>query len=812
MSWRSTLATLILIAISGLSPANAGAAETVALWLFDEPIGLYPSCVLEDSSPSDYPLVLGRGGRITPGKYGRALEPAEPPPMVFPPGEIAFGLKPLPTPPGRTVEPMTWANARFCALMTSGENHLRKEVGFVNPADTRLNLGPFDWTVEFWFAPARKAGEDGVVFEIGEGPRGENEKVTRLVLNAGGDSFTLTNQPSGTVLLIPSDARALDPEAGAWRHLAFVYSAAEAQLRHYVDGIEQPLPARSPLKALAHGDEAYLSIGRDGRWERPLPGRIDELRISAGRVYRTAFKPPASFAPSFPRRPLKQGPPLLFSKGASARSPIPLHTRKHLFIDGALIAEMKDCKFVVNPPRKAERVIDHIQGPFRKHLTVVEDEDGVIRIYNAVAKDFLQVLTSTDGVHFQSPDLGRGLIEGRSNIVIPEMVGGLGNPFIDPNGSGEDRWKYFSDYHRRGIYLYTSPDGYTWTRNPTATLPFRSGTQSCTFYDDQRQLYVSYHRSDIFQTPGGATQRSSVVTEHRSLYEPTPFTPLSQEDYLKLRKRFRLRDPLPWYLDNGPLTPGGFGMEFPHKFDPTPDDPVGTDFYITKAQKYPWAPDTYLAFPVAYFHYEADGPETRRILMDPARGRGSGPLETQLAVSRDGLNWKRHPRPAYVGIGEHLGRRVVTAYIAHGMVRRGNEIWQYYFGETQYHSPWKQDPAGRGVYRLVQRLDGFVSIDSPYGKEGLVVTKPILFQGNRLTLNIDTDAVGYAQVGFLDENGNPIEGFSVDDCIYINGDFVETEVEWLHRGKDVSALAGKPVRLVFRMRGAKLYAMQFLER
>ncbi len=198
--------------------------------------------------------------------------------------------------------------------------------------------------------------------------------------------------------------------------------------------------------------------------------------------------------------------------------------------------------------------------------------------------------------------------------------------------------------------------------------------------------------------------------------------------------------------------------------------------------------------------------------MDPARGRGSGPLETQLSVSRDGLNWKRYPRPAYVGIGEHLGRNVVTAYIAHGMVRRGNEIWQYYFGETQYHSAWRQDPAGRGVYRLVQRLDGFVSIDSPYGKEGLVVTRPILFRGNRLTLNIDTDATGYAQVGFLDENGDPIEGFSVDDCIYINGDFVETEVEWLHRGKDVSALAGRPVQLVFRMRGAKLYAMQFVER
>jgi hypothetical protein len=325
------------------------------------------------------------------------------------------------------------------------------------------------------------------------------------------------------------------------------------------------------------------------------------------------------------------------------------------------------------------------------------------------------------------------------------------------------------------------------------------------------------------------------VTEHADLRKPLAFAPLTQEDYLEMAQKYPLREPLPSYLDNGPLTPGGFGMEFPHKFRPIPEDPAGIDLYVTKAQKYPWAPDTYLAFPIVYFHYEMDGPVTRQILMDPKRGRGSGPLETQIEVSRDGLQWKRHPRPAYVGIGEHAGRNIVTAYIAHGMVRRGDEIWQYYFGETQYHSAWKdgRDPEGRGVYRLVQRLDGFVSLDSPYDREALVVTKPLIFEGNRLTLNIDTEAAGYAQVGFVDEDGKPIPGYSLDDCVYVNGDFVRTQVEWIkNREKlkdfqalsedskpfekevvssgDVSALAGKSVRLVFRMRGSKLYAMQFV--
>jgi len=89
------------------------------------------------------------------------------------------------------------------------------------------------------------------------------------------------------------------------------------------------------------------------------------------------------------------------------------------------------------------------------------------------------------------------------------------------------------------------------------------------------------------------------------------------------------------------------------------------------------------------------------------------------------------------------------------------------------------------------------------------VTKPLTFTGSRLRLNIDTDAAGYAQVGFLDEHGQPIPGYSVQDCVYVNGDAVEYEVEWLEKGKDVSSLAGKPVQLVFELHGAKLYAVQF---
>ena len=50
----------------------------------------------------------------------------------------------------------------------------------------------------------------------------------------------------------------------------------------------------------------------------------------------------------------------------------------------------------------------------------------------------------------------------------------------------------------------------------------------------------------------------------------------------------------------------------------------------------------------------------------------------------------------------------------------------------------------------------------------------------------------------------------------MKGDAIDYEVEWLGSSgtprKDASALAGKTVQLVVRMRGTSLYALQFVAR
>ena len=157
----------------------------------------------------------------------------------------------------------------------------------------------------------------------------------------------------------------------------------------------------------------------------------------------------------------------------------------------------------------------------------------------------------------------------------------------------------------------------------------------------------------------------------------------------------------------------------------------------------------------------------------------------------------------------HGDRVLHMAYMGEGMIRRDNEIWQYYLGDPHYHSWFNRTPPNRAVYRVVQRLDGFVSADAPY-TGGTMETRPFLFSGKKLLLNVKTEATGDVQVGIEDEQGRPIPGFSAGDCIYINTDSVAASVSWPHRGSNVSSLAKKPVRLFFRMRGAKLFAFQFV--
>jgi hypothetical protein len=77
-----------------------------------------------------------------------------------------------------------------------------------------------------------------------------------------------------------------------------------------------------------------------------------------------------------------------------------------------------------------------------------------------------------------------------------------------------------------------------------------------------------------------------------------------------------------------------------------------------------------------------------------------------------------------------------------------------------------------------------------------------------LTFNFSTSAGGSIRVELQDETGRPIPGFALADCDETFGDTLERIVTW--KGKsDVSALAGKPVRIRMTLCDADVYSMRF---
>ncbi|MDX9924940.1 MAG: LamG-like jellyroll fold domain-containing protein, partial [Ignavibacteriaceae bacterium] len=410
MSFKKII--FIVILFMSITKLNA---QTTALWTFDEQEGLYPSSVLSDISDNDYPLVIGLCGKITLGKYGNALSFGQQPDFTITPSfDPKYGLVKMKPKPGNNIEPLSWYNADFCALMTEGESHLRKEVGFKNPTQSKLNIGQFDWTIEFWYEIGENPNTEEVIFEIGSGPRGENNSITRLFLSQNENSFFLFNKPSESNLSIPTTIKK------EWHHFAFVYSSSEKQLKHFVDGKIQELPMKAIIKSLPEGKEAYMSIGTTGLWKNPISGKLDELCFSEGEKYKSEFRYPDSFSPlynNYKTANLKKGPPLLFDK--EIKTPIELNDRKYLFIDDAIVKESKDIKYCVNPPRYLDRVIPNIEGSFRKHINVVEDDSGYIRLYMGIADDYLGVLVSKDGKTVKAPNLVKPY-KGFINVVIAE--------------------------------------------------------------------------------------------------------------------------------------------------------------------------------------------------------------------------------------------------------------------------------------------------------------------------------------------------------------------------------------------------------
>jgi len=380
---------------------------------------------------------------------------------------------------------------------------------------------------------------------------------------------------------------------------------------------------------------------------------------------------------------------------------IEVNNRKQLFIDYRFSAEAEGIRLSVNPPQKRGLVIKGEypweEGWMGAYATVIDDE-GVYKMWyraHSLGKDGKRgrtsfcYATSQDGIHWEKPRLGLVDFNGHldNNIVLVE--GELNSVFLDPQASPEQRYKAlltigWPDPEKGGVYIAYSADGLRWQTHPQRLLPLVPDTQNQVFYDTRLGKYVAYVRC-------WAPWRKMGRIEIENLLEPWPYDQSVKPYHI-------------WGEDKVPVP----SYEFHHAISYDEHDPPITDIYTPCVVQYPWAEEVYLAFPSIYYHFP-----------EPPEGKypNDGLLEVQLAVSREGMTFHRPERRPYIPLGLRGGPEGGSIYMLLGMIRRGDEIYQYYTAFAHSHGEYvglKELRGIGGIYLAVQRLDGFMSVDADF--------------------------------------------------------------------------------------------------
>lgn len=219
-------------------------------------------------------------------------------------------------------------------------------------------------------------------------------------------------------------------------------------------------------------------------------------------------------------------------------------------------------------------------------------------------------------------------------------------------------------------------------------------------------------------------------------------------------------------------------------------DPPDTHLYTSQIEPYYRAPHIYVGFPTRFMQ-ERDS-ITEGLFMS----------------SRDGVNFTRFEE----------------SFIRPGLNpnKWGNRCNYTWYGLTETAPDIPGAPPEISIYtdekyytghpvstrRHTIRLDGFVSMRAGMSG-GEIVTKPLTFSGATLEVNISTSAAGSMRIALLDENEKAIEGYTLEDADEYFGDSVDHVVTW-NGASDVSALAGKPVRLRIVLADADVYSFRFV--
>ena len=328
----------------------------------------------------------------------------------------------------------------------------------------------------------------------------------------------------------------------------------------------------------------------------------------------------------------------------------------------------------------------------------------------------------------------------------------------------------------------TSPDGIHWSlmREKPVVTKGAFDSQNLAFWDAKAGVYRAYFRTF---TQGVTTGQVWKPEGFRAIRTATSRDFLTWENYADLSYK----------------------------------DSPAEHLYTNQIAPYFRAPQILIGFPTRYI--ERGWSDSMRALPELEHREqraaahlryGTALTEGLLMAGRDGVHFDRWneaflrpgpERPATWLYGhQYIAWHAVETISS--LPGAPNEL-SLYASEGSWHGK------GNALRRYTMRLDGFVSINAPMSG-GELITRPLRFAGDRLTINFATSAAGDIRVGLQDVTGKPHPGFTLGDCSPVFGDAIQRTVTW-NRGSDVGTLVGKPVRLRFVLKDADLYSFQFTD-
>ena len=467
---------------------------------------------------------------------------------------------------------------------------------------------------------------------------------------------------------------------------------------------------------------------------------------------------------------------------AQEPKPLDLGSKRELFVDDYLIEKLDNLSLQLHEPVLRDVSFKFElpwEGLFSAYVTIIHD-NGKYRAYyrggptNGADGDAwaeaLCVAFSDDGIHWYKPKLGLVEKDGSkdNNIImtgIPHLMHNFA-PMIDdrPGVPVEERYKALAGTeHSGGLLAFSSPDGLIWKKMSDQPVlgkheqfPGAYDSQNVPIWSARENCYVAFFR--VWEHPG-----------------------------LRYIARADSKDFLHWE--------NVLKMEIFHDGEPAPFE----QFYTNQTSAYFRAPHIYIATPARFM-------EGRQVLSEEQAVEVKADYfkdcsDAVLLTSRNGNRYDRtfmEPliRPG-IGLQNWVSR---TNYPAQNIVPTGDTEMSLYVN-ANYMTPDAE------LRRYSLRLDGFASLHAPY-QGGTFVSKPLTFSGNRLSLNFSTSAAGGMFVQLEQIDGTPWPGFALEDCREIIGDEIARNVLWKD-GTDVSALAGKIVRIRIVMNDADIYSLKF---